>query len=270
MKKLSFREVQVKTCDTLRFIDKICREQGFNYFVAYGSLIGVFRHGGYIPWDDDIDIVMPRTDYEKFKKYSIEHADELLPFKWFDPDTVEGYPHNIARMSDTRYKLEFDNERDYGIGLFVDIYPFDGLGDDLAEANRIMKKTKRLCSLCFLTGRKKFGRDNTKGTLKMMVKYPAYLYARLRGTGYFIKKINKLSTANDVETSKYVSCPAWHSVMTIFDRNVFETMDAKFEDFTVKVPVHYDDFLKGVYGDYMTPPPEDDRKTHHTYDAYEL
>lgn len=270
MKKLSFREVQVKTCDTLRFIDKICREQGFNYFVAYGSLIGVFRHGGYIPWDDDIDIVMPRTDYEKFKKYSIEHADELLPFKWFDHDTVKSYPHNIARMSDTRYKLVFDNERDYGIGLFVDIYPFDGLGNDLDEAVRIMNKTKRLCSLCFLAGRKKFGRDNTKGILKMLVKFPAYLYAKLRGTDYFLKKINSIATAKDIETSKYVSCPAWYTEVCIHEKNVFETMDADFEGFKVRVPVHYDEFLKLNYGDYMTPPPEDCRKTHHTYDAYEL
>ena len=154
MKKLSFREVQEASYSVLQHIDTICSDHSWTYFLAYGSLIGAYRDGGIIPWDDDIDIMMPRPDFDKFKAYFIEHSSELMPLKIFDHSVNKNYPHVIPRISDTRYKLVFENEKDYGIGAFVDIYPLDGVGNDKKEAERFCRKMKRLASLCFLSGRK--------------------------------------------------------------------------------------------------------------------
>lgn len=139
-RKLTFREAQLGAYEVLKFIDKICKKHNLVYFLMYGSLIGAIRDKGIIPWDDDIDVMMPRPDYDKLIKYCGEHEKELYPFKLFENSLIPEYPHPIARMSDMRYKIEFNNEKDYGIGLFVDIYPLDGIGNNFKQARLHIKK----------------------------------------------------------------------------------------------------------------------------------
>ena len=81
MKELSIEEIHEGTLGILKKIIEICDEINVNYFLAYGSLIGAVRHGGFIPWDDDLDIVMLRPDYEIFNQYCLKHERELYPFK---------------------------------------------------------------------------------------------------------------------------------------------------------------------------------------------
>ncbi len=276
-RKLTFREGQLGAVEVLRKLDRLCTEQGWRYCLAYGSLLGAIRHKGIIPWDDDIDIFMPRPDYEKLRVYFQENAQVLAPIKMFDKKVVPDYPHSIVRISDQRYHLEFDNEKDYGIGLFVDIYPLDGAGDDFDGAAKLIRKTKPLASLCFLTGRKCFARDNTASNVKMLVKIPAYLWANLWGNKHYIDKLSKLAKTYDYETSKYVANVIWpggriNGVETdIFPRAYFEDLvDAPFEDMMAKIPKAYHEILTIGYGDYMTPPPPEGRKTNHTYDIFEV
>lgn len=81
MKELSIQEIHEGTLGILKKIIDICDKVGVNYYLAYGSLIGAVRHGGFIPWDDDLDIVMLRPDYEVFCQYCMKHERELYPFK---------------------------------------------------------------------------------------------------------------------------------------------------------------------------------------------
>lgn len=96
------------------------------------------RHKGFIPWDDDVDIMMPRDDYQKLISYFKDNSEKLKPLELFSYYNNEKYPHMISRISDSRYILDVDNEADYGIGLFVDIYPMDGVGN--SEVFRTIKK----------------------------------------------------------------------------------------------------------------------------------
>ena len=272
MEKISFRDAQLGAYEILKFLDAFCRKNNLTYFLMYGSLIGAVRDKGIIPWDDDIDIMMPRPDYDKL--IQICSTENILPFKLFENSIVSEYPHPISRMSDQRYKTNFANEKDYGIGLFVDIYPLDGVGDDLKRAHKLIKKAYRNASLCFLTSRKKFGRDNTKSKIRMAVKFPAYIWANLLGNHHYIKKSIKLCKEYSYEESKYVSGIAQPfresngENKNIYLKEWFEVIETEFEGRKFCIPKGYDKILKMGYGDYMVPLPENQRDTHHTYDTY--
>lgn len=273
-KKLTFREAQLGAYEVLKFIDKICKKHNFIYFLMYGSLIGAIRNKGIIPWDDDIDIMMPRPDYDKLIRYCREHEKELYPFKLFENSLIPEYPHPIARMSDMRYKIEFNNEKDYGIGLFVDIYPLDGIGNNFKQARLHIKKSRHNASLCFLTSRKRFGVDNTTSIIWLIAKIPAYIWANIMGNKHYINKTNKYCRTYSFENSKYVSGIAqpWREKAgenkNIYKKSWFKLMEVPFEDGIFTIPKGYDHILKMGYGDYMTPLPESQRKTHHSYNAY--
>ncbi len=267
--KMSLREIQLGSLEVLKKIKRICDDNNYRYFLAYGSLIGAIRNKGIIPWDDDIDIMMPREDYNKLKKYFKENESKLFPLKAFDNEIMKEYPHSIMRISNQEYKLEFDNEKDYGIGLFIDVYPIDGIGNDKEEAKKLLHKAKRTASLCFLTSRKGFGVDNTKSKVKMIIKFPAYIWANILGNEHYQKKTRKLCNRYSYNNSKYIACIAQpNDGNDIFEKETFEPIETNFEGVKVTIPKGYDIFLKNIYGDYMTPPDEQGRKTHHTYDAY--
>lgn len=275
-KTLTFHEAQVGAFEILKFIDRICKENKLTYFLMFGSLIGAIRDKGIIPWDDDIDIMMPRTDYDKLVKLCKEKNEEIYPFKLYENSIESEYPHPIARMSDQRYKIEFDNEKDYGIGLFVDIYPLDGIGNNMKKARKYAHRSYRNASLCFLTSRKKFGVDNTTSKLRMIIKFPAYLWANMMGNAHYITKSDKLCRKYSYLESKYVACIAqpWREKIrenkNIYKKEWFEPIEAEFEGESFYIPREYDRILKMGYGDYMTPLPENQRQQHHTYETYRI
>lgn len=274
--KVSFREAQIGAYGILCFIDELCRENDLTYYLMYGSLIGAVRNKGIIPWDDDIDIMMPRPDYDMLVRICREKAEDIAPYKLFEHSIVKNYPHPIARMSDQRYRIEFDNEKDYGIGLFVDIYPLDGIGNDKRRATKHIRKSYKNASLCFLTSRKSFGVDNTKTKLRLIAKFPAYIFANIMGNDYYIAKANKLCGKYGYYESKYVSGIAQPFRETgtenknIYEKEWFEPIEMEFEGGKFFCPKGYDLILTMGYGDYMTPLPEDQRQTNHTYDTYRI
>lgn len=271
---LSLTEIQQASYNVLKHVSKLFNEQGWRWFLTYGTLIGAIRHRGIIPWDDDIDIMMPRPDYERMISYFEKHSNELLPLKIYEKRIVQDYPHMITRISDQGYHLVFDNEIDYNIGVFIDIYPLDGVGNDIDKAIRITNKTKRITSMCFLTSRKRFGIDNTESKFKMILKYPAYLWAKIKGNTHYINKLNSFANIFPYDNSKYVACVVWPvgrkkgRNRDVFKRELFSTKMTDFEDGKYPIPIGYDEFLYITYGDYMTPPSEVGKKTHHTYRAY--
>lgn len=276
MRKVTFREAQQGAYEVLKYIDGLCKKENLRYFLMYGSLIGAIREKGIIRWDDDIDIMMPRPDYDKLIEYCKQHESEMAPFKLFENSILQEYPHPIARMSDMRYRIDFDNEKDYGIGIFVDIYPLDGVGNERVHAMKYARRAYRNASLCFLTSRKKFGVDNTKSKLKMVLKVPAYFWANMLGNAHYIGKSNRLCRKYSYDDSRYVACIAqpWAEKSgqdkNVYEKEWFETVEVEFEDGIFRAPKEYDRILKKGYGDYMTPLPEGQRATHHTYTTYRL
>lgn len=270
-KPLALEEIQKANLETLKFISKICDQEGIKYILAYGTLIGAIRHKGFIPWDDDLDIMIPRPDYDRLVSYFNEHREELTPYRAMNMDNTPGYPHMITRICDTRYRIDVDNENDCGMGLFVDCVCIDGCGNSYVEANKIMDGVKKYCHLIFLSERKKLELGTTKGVKRKLVKPFAYFYAKLIGTQRLVKKLLSLVDTSSYGQSKYVACLIWP---TYFNREILkkeyleERVLVDFEDAKFYAPRDYDGYLRQLYGDYMTPPPEKDRIYHHFYTAY--
>ena len=163
MKELTMKEMQQVAFNILKQVAAICEKNGFRYTLAYGTLIGAIRHKGFIPWDDDIDIMMPRPDYERFISYCNEHPQELNNLQLFNMDVCKDYPYMITRVSNSNTILEVENEKSYGIGVFIDIYVLDGAGKTKEEAIKKMNETKMFPSLIFYSTRKHYSAKNTVG-----------------------------------------------------------------------------------------------------------
>lgn len=275
MKKeeLTTQEIQSVSLEILKSVTDLCEELHLRYFLTYGTLIGAIRHKGFIPWDDDIDIMMPRKDYEELLSYFLAHNEDYPHLELFNPETCSDYPYMISRFSDNRYRLEVENEKPYGIGIFIDVYPLDGLGDTLADAIRFGRKGDILSTFCYQSTRLHYDPMTlTSGhkLLKAIAKMPVYCGAKFKGKNYFQRQINKLVRI-PYDEAEYVGPVVWlvGGEENIFPRKWFdELIDVPYKQYNFKAPKLYDQFLRKMYGNYMQLPPEKDRVGHHFYKAF--
>lgn len=268
MKRIELKESQKDTIKILKEIDAICSDLHLTYWVMYGTLIGTVRHQGFIPWDDDVDIAMPRSDYEKLLQYFSNNDNNIDGLYIDNPKTNNQCFFYISRLCDKEHSLIFDDRR-YTSGLFIDIYPFDGMGQDNDKKywEDARAKTKYLRKMLDSTGTTKI--FNGKNIATKFLNVPLILKARKIGNRVPFEEIDKLTKAFSWEESKYVGLPIADGELIFFKKDWFsETLYLPFEDITVPVPVGYDKILKDIYGNYMQLPPEKDRNPHHGYITY--
>lgn len=268
-KKLVLDDIHRETLKVLRKIIEISDEIGIDYSIAYGTLIGAVRHKGFIPWDDDLDVIMLRDDYEKFCDYCIKNEDKIKPFRLASRKTDKDYPYTLCRLVDTTYKAVFDNTKDYICGTFIDLYPFDYIkSNDSAYLENIRKKKKRNMKFGSMASQRH--PDLNQGIVKNITTLIQYCFAKVIGKNYFLNKLEKIRIDNCDGQGDYVGCLVWDMDMTIYPKEDFEKYEyLDFEDLKVKVPCGYKDILTKVYGDYMKLPPEDERVQTHGYSIYE-
>ena len=267
---LEMKDIQAVSLEILKKIADLCDKLNLRYSLAWGTLIGAIRHKGFIPWDDDIDIQMPRPDYEKLKQYFTSHPDDVKPLQLFDTD-VKDYPYLLSRISNCDYIIETDNEKQCGMGIFVDIYVVDGIANSFDEAWEYASKTCKYPRLIFLATRNRLVLWTTKGLLRKMVKIPMYYYAKLMGKRYFEDKLMSMIDKDSYDKKDYVGCISWceRPRYAVMKRSEFEdVIDLQFEQYKFKGPREYDKYLRQWYGDYMQLPPEKDRIYQHLYKAY--
>lgn len=264
---LSLEETQQESLKILSKIDEICRKENLKYFLAYGTLLGAIRHNGFIPWDDDVDVMMPRKDYLKLKKYFIEHAEELKPFKLCYRENTENYEYYLPRVvnMDFKYINLFRKKPEMDIGTFVDIYPIDNYGND-RSAKKVFDKIKRknINYVFYLSG------ISPTSKYKTLIMYPLHIIQRIiKGKNYqyrINKEIDDLISKSFNDSDRYVGIPSWTFTFKQYKREWLEDhIEKDFEGKMFYIPKFYDDILKMEYGDYMKLPPEDQRKPYHGY-----
>lgn len=269
--ELSIRETQSVSLEILHDIAEICEQNGLRYCLIYGTLIGAIRHNGYIPWDDDVDIMMPRPDYEKLMIILKKNMNRYPFYEVFNHDNNNFYPYMITRISDKRYEIVMDNEKPYGMGVFIDIYPYDGMGETHECALKYGMRGDRLSSFCYQSTRKHYRVENTTSIAKKIMKFPVYCIAKMIGKDFFQNKLQKEAAEYDYDTSKYVGCFVW---LSGGDKDIFlkkwfdETIMHKFEKYEFRIPKAYDEILTKIYGNYMMLPPKEKRIGHHYYKVY--
>lgn len=269
-RELTLAEIHEGTLEVLKRFISVCDQIGVQYFLAYGSLIGAVRHHGFIPWDDDLDIIMLRPDYEKFREYCNKHEGELTPFRFFDRHNTPDYPYTIGRFCDTRYQMvRNDDVPDAGQGMFIDIYPHDGAGNNNDKHwKSILKKKKHLMVLlgCAFS---KTPIPSKSNKLLAPIRLPIYLYSHFKKPKYFLDKMEALREVYPFDKSKYVTCIIWDVEVRQCPKEWFlEYTTLPFEGIQVKVPKDYDSVLRDTYGDYMQLPPERERHPYHGYRLY--
>lgn len=261
--ELTLKEIQMNSLNILKKIKEICEKEKIIYFLGYGTLLGAIRHNGFIPWDDDIDIMMPRSDYEKFIKYCMKN-NELGYFSLKHYLTSKEYIYPIARFCDTRYRIEYKNTKEYDLGLFVDIYPLDGI--DLND-HKFIKKLRWKQFLIGLTGIVKY--EPSKMKIKNLMKYPLFLITRFLKMNNILKDMDESSMKYDYNKMIDVECVVWGMKYYKTPKKLFEKFKLhKFEDDYFNIPEGYDKILKAYYGNYMDFPPLNEQKPHHNYKAF--
>lgn len=242
----------------LRAIDKICKENGFWYSLGYGSLLGAIRHKGFIPWDDDIDVIMFRDDYEKFISYV--KAQKKCPWlSIIDGDTsVYYYPFAKIVNNETIAK---QNDTVVEHGLWIDIFPLDKTPVDEKCSHKFLKKNKFLRDwiLASVTDFRHVGLSK-KSVAKFILSIASHLWG-VRNLYKFTVEYNKKFEGYD---SNYVAClstPYVTNERFCID-DIIEVVDLEFEHEKFKGIKNWDLYLKQLYGDYMTLPPIEKRRTH--------
>jgi len=252
------RQQQEIILSILKHLDKFCRENNLTYALAGGSLLGAVRHKGFIPWDDDADVIMPRADYDRFLKiYRNEGRYRLLTYT---PDEKHWNIDCYSKLEDSCTDCVDYGRMGKHFGLNVDIFPLDGAPDDMEERKRVLRKITHYKHRISLRQKPVWSllRPHQGAPLAM-------IQAHCFSLAHWLKKCDTLLRAHDFETSNYSGALCGvYGVREVFPTSIFkELAEYEFEDTRLMGVKDYDTYLKGLYGNYMQLPPEKDRHGAH-------
>jgi lipopolysaccharide cholinephosphotransferase len=254
--------------DIFREFIKICKENGLTYYCIYGTAIGAIRHNGIIPWDDDIDVNMPRPDFDRF--VDICSRKDMGDYELVSPQNTPNYPYNCYKFCRKNTTILEHIDIPYVIGLFIDIFPLDGTADDVNEAYALMQQYKKINGrlvaisthnsfidyLSLLLTPKHWGR--------FIYKTIGFFF-RERYKKYLLRKMDIISRSHNFDNSiNVIQYNGVYGYRDIFPKLWFQgSTSFLFEGMIVDLPIGYDDYLRQIYNDYMQLPPEDHRTSHH-------
>jgi len=244
----------------MQTVIEICDAEAIDYFLIGGSLLGSIRHDGFIPWDDDIDIGMRRSEYQRFIAVANRHLD---PNQFFlqtgatDPDYALSY---MKLLDVNTYIEEKNNVNNAFKGVFVDIFPFDKIPADESLRRSQMLHYKLEDAAILL----KLNYSFVKTPLRnLMSRHTPQQLAEVNGRKQEREGYMRLYEQSDSRTYKNLASQYDYDKEILSYQELTDLTTAPFESLTVKIPRAYDAILTRMYGDYMQLPPADQRVEKH-------
>lgn len=252
----------------LREVTRVLEELNIPYFMQGGTMLGAIRHGGFIPWDDDVDLGIPRADYDRMLKEVAARLPENLELRTYDDETNHHY--YFARIVDKRYQIRRMGSIEERLeNIWVDLFPLDGMPNGFISRQwhkiRLLVTRLKFHLSCF-------EKVNIKRPGRPLVERIIIRFAMITHVGSWwntrkqLDKLDRLLKKYPPEKSRYfVNFTGQTSFKfnEMFKKEIYGQGKAyPFEDMVLIGPEQYDPYLKSLYGDYMTPPKETDRNAH--------
>ena len=264
MIKLNLKQIQNEELNMLKIILEFLKKYDIKYFICGGTAIGAIRHKGFIPWDDDIDIMIPRPDFEKFQKIVKENGKKLN-------DDLEVISYDLGNMSFPFCKIGNKNllldevcvQEENQNYLWIDVFPIDGLPENQKEIERFYKKVLKMRKCLIIS-------CSNKKHLIHYCKIKIYIIPKLIMRFFLKNKKDKIAKRYsefikkyNYENSRYVGVVAWgYGSQEKLHKEKINDFTCDFEGLKVNLLECYDEYLTNLYGDYMLIPPIEKRFDH--------
>lgn len=249
-------------------IKRICDKNNIDYILDSGTLLGAVRHKGFIPWDDDMDMAMTSENYKKFIEACKTDLGEEFFLQTWETDKYYPLPYAKIRLNGTKFLENVFEKAQMHQGIFVDIFQYNVWPKNKRKQKRIWRKRLYLHAMIMMKCHylkfksKKLWHYLLKIVLFTCIKFLSLFHSKQSLINKYNKlndKYNKLESNELYEQTMNIRFGYW-----VVPKSCFEKFtDLKFEDDTFKCPENYDVYLRKVYGDYMTPPPEEKRAIGH-------
>lgn len=266
MKKIEKDELHKIQIGILDFFAEFCDNHALSYWIDYGTLLGAIRHGGYIPWDDDVDVSMLREDYDIFMEYF--NRESTGRYRFLCPEKNKDYYYPFGKIIDTETVLYEMGEDGLKIGVYIDVFVVDHAPDNdekLREIFRIRDFYGRL-------RRYQLPLEKTKISVKRMVVLSIQAILKFVPRQYFVLKIiSNARKYTNAETKRVCDMTdPYDKIHWVVSRELFENFcEVEFEGRKYHAPEKYDKWLKIQYGDYMKlPSKEEQAAAQHDIEAY--
>ena len=266
--------LQEKQLNILKYFIKVCEKHNLQYFLVGGSTLGAIRHKGFIPWDDDIDVGMPRKDYDKFVELQSEFEGTPYFIQTFKTDPCYIYNYGKLRDSSTTFIENTFKQHRINHGVWIDIFPIDGFSKVVKPREKFAKKVAHIWWQVYLSylpalRRKVHARTFFKDILLNIVAGLFYIFDIAHYRNKHVERyVRKIPLEESVMAGNYFGFNMKREAM---DTNLFkEFVKVPFEDTEAYVLKDYDTYLRNLYGDYMKFPPKEKQVGHHYNSGFSL
>lgn len=262
MREINTEELKKIQLEILDFTSDFCEKNGINYWLDGGTLIGAIRHGGYIPWDDDIDIGMLREDFIRFFN-EFNKSNERYVAKTIDVN--KDFTYACGKVLDTQTILYEPDESGNKISVNIDVFVYDNAPDNESELKKFYDKRDFYRKLNNL--RTSVSVANGRGLDGISKKIAKFILKPFPKNYFAIKFSNNAKRYNSMKCDSIGNFVGYARFRC--NKRVFNSFPLhEFEGKQYRIPVGYDEYLTQFYGDYMQLPPVEERVSHHTFKAY--
>ena len=254
MVEYDVKTLQQRILGNLLAVDRVCREHGLHYYIYDGTMLGAVRHDGFIPWDDDLDIAMPREDYEQF----IVNANKWLPepYEFVCYELDASYPLPFGKIQDASTTLIERPHLPYLGGLYIDVFPIDGVPSNSLLRCLHLVRYDILKKAVYMAYRDPYRHGHGPSC------WLPLFCRKVLGQRRLQRMTRHLLLKYPFASSKQV-CVFDDGFRGVIDKQTLgKPTPVMFEGHEVMGVEHADEYLTHMYGDYMTPPPHDDQRQH--------